>query len=161
MQLPAGYSIREATAADLPVILHHRRHMFLDMRFPAGPDLEAAMTFAESYFIQGLAQGTCRAWLVVEEASAEVVAGGAVMLIPYPASPRNPRELRPVIGNVYTEPRCRRSGLARALMEVMLDWCRGQAFHAVYLHASKEGRPLYEALGFLPTNEMRHDLRGP
>src|SRR4029077_5364059 len=40
----------------------------------------------------------------------------------------------------------------------MIDWCREQGFAAVYLHSSKDGRPLYEALGFEPTTEMRLKL---
>jgi hypothetical protein len=41
----------------------------------------------------------------------------------------------------------------------MIDWCRTQGFMNVTLHASDKGRPLYESLGFEPTNEMRLDLR--
>ena len=44
-------------------------------------------------------------------------------------------------------------------MKTMIDWCRKESFAAVYLHASKNGRPLYEAMGFKPTTEMRLDLR--
>jgi hypothetical protein len=47
------------------------------------------------------------------------------------------------------------------LTKTILDWCRDQGLAAVYLHASKSGRPLYESLGFEPTNEMRLKLRGP
>jgi hypothetical protein len=43
-------------------------------------------------------------------------------------------------------------------MEIMISWCREQDFANVGLHASDEGRPLYEKLGFQPTNEMRLDL---
>jgi hypothetical protein len=37
----------------------------------------------------------------------------------------------------------------------MIDWCRANDFANVSLHASTAARPLYESLGFLPTNEMR------
>jgi hypothetical protein len=40
-------------------------------------------------------------------------------------------------------------------MEAALDWGRTHGIRAVILHASSEGRPLYEKLGFRPTNEMR------
>ncbi len=60
--------------------------------------------------------------------------------------------------NVYTEPRSRRLGLARRLMETALDWCRDNGIRAVILHASPEGRPLYESLGFKSTNEMRVEI---
>jgi hypothetical protein len=40
-------------------------------------------------------------------------------------------------------------------METALDWCSRNGYAEVTLRASDAGRPLYEALGFEPTNEMR------
>jgi hypothetical protein len=40
-------------------------------------------------------------------------------------------------------------------MATILEWVKQQGFGAVNLHASDEGRPLYEKLGFENTNEMR------
>jgi predicted GNAT family N-acyltransferase len=45
--------------------------------------------------------------------------------------------------------------LARALMAAMLEWCKRERIAKVVLHASQDGRPLYESLGFVQTNEMR------
>jgi len=41
----------------------------------------------------------------------------------------------------------------------MIAWCRAQGFAGVTLHASDQGRPLYESLSFEPTTEMRLKLR--
>jgi hypothetical protein len=43
-------------------------------------------------------------------------------------------------------------------MQITLDHCREQEIAIATLHASDEGRPLYEALGFKATNEMRMEL---
>lgn len=59
---------------------------------------------------------------------------------------------------MYTDPDYRRRGLARQITHVMIFWCRAEGFASVSLHASKAGRPLYEAMGFQPTNEMRLKL---
>jgi hypothetical protein len=40
-------------------------------------------------------------------------------------------------------------------MQTALDWCRANGIRAVILHSSDDGRKLYQALGFEPTNEMR------
>jgi GNAT superfamily N-acetyltransferase len=61
--------------------------------------------------------------------------------------------------NVYVYPAYRRRGIASLLTQVSVDWCRGQGFASVSLHASQFGRPLYESLGFQPTNEMRLMLK--
>jgi GNAT superfamily N-acetyltransferase len=57
--------------------------------------------------------------------------------------------------NVYTVAAFRRRGLARQLMKAVLDWCRENKIDTIILHASPDGRRLYESLGFAPTNEMR------
>jgi GNAT superfamily N-acetyltransferase len=56
---------------------------------------------------------------------------------------------------VYVEPPSRRLGRARRLVETALDWARAERLASVVLHASRAGRPLYEQLGFVGTNEMR------
>jgi GNAT superfamily N-acetyltransferase len=66
---------------------------------------------------------------------------------------------RATILNVYTDPEYRRRGIARLLMETMIDWCKREGLARVNLHASDAGRHLYESLGFEPSNEMRLKLR--
>ncbi len=44
------------------------------------------------------------------------------------------------------------------MREVLITWCRLQEFDCICLHASNEGRPLYELLGFEVINEMRLNL---
>jgi hypothetical protein len=41
----------------------------------------------------------------------------------------------------------------------MITWCKNEGLANVTLHASDDGRHLYETLGFEPTNEMRLKLR--
>ena len=152
--MSAPIAIREAVAADLDVIMHHRRRMFADMGENDPAALDAMEAGSRPIFARGLADGSYRGWLAVDE-TGRVVAGGGVILWPYHSSPRAPEPRRAWIVNMYTEPAFRRQGLARRLMESMIGWCRRERMPEVYLHASDEGRPLYYALGFKPTNEMR------
>jgi len=57
--------------------------------------------------------------------------------------------------NVYTAEKFRRRGLARQLMDVEMQWCRENHVDTIILHASPDGRRLYESMGFTATNEMR------
>ena len=66
-----------------------------------------------------------------------------------------------MILNVYTEPEFRKRGIARQVMVTILKWLKQRGFRGVNLHASAEGRPLYEELGFEATNEMRLRFDGP
>lgn len=145
-------TIREATLADLDVVMHHRRSMFADMGSGDREALDAMEATSRPLFARGLGDGTYWGWLAEE--AGRVVAGGGIIMLPYHSSPRDPKPRRAWIVNMYTEPSHRRRGLARRLMEEMIAWCREQRMTAVYLHASDEGRALYEALGFTPTNEM-------
>ena len=155
---PAEFRYREATGDDLAVLLTQRRKMFLDMGYRDDAVLEEVGSASRRFFEQWLADGRFRAW-VAETGPGEIVAGGGVLILDHLPSPRDPHPQRPLIVNVYTEPAYRRRGIARRLMAIMVDWCREKGFGSVTLYASPDGKPLYEALGFAPTNEMRFMLR--
>jgi GNAT superfamily N-acetyltransferase len=150
-------SVREATSADLDVVMHHRRSMFVDMGNREHTALDAMGASSRPLFARALAEGTYRGWLA-QDSDGRVVAGGGIIMLPYHSSPLDPNPRRAWIVNMYTEPAYRRQGLARRLMEAMISWCREERMTTIYLHASDEGRPLYESLGFTPTNEMRLPL---
>jgi len=151
--------VRGATPADLPHILRHRRSMFEAMGERDNAKLDAMESESEGYFRSALEDGTYRCWLA-ETTSGEVVAGGGIVISPWPAMPRTPQPRRATILNMYTDPAFRRQGIARRLMTAMLDWLRQEHFFEVSLHAS-DFWPLYEQLGFRPTNEMRLTLQHP
>jgi GNAT superfamily N-acetyltransferase len=142
--------IREAAPSESAIILHHRRSMFRDMGEGTPEELEVA----SPWLARALAEGSYRHWIAVD-ASGRVAGGGGVLLNSWPPSPKFPRAERAVILNVYTEAEFRRQGIARQIMGTILAWVKEQGFGAVNLHASAQGRALYEKLGFENTNEMR------
>jgi GNAT superfamily N-acetyltransferase len=151
--------IREATPNDLPEILRHRRGMYEAMGFSDASALSSMLSTSEPYLATALANGTFRAWLAA--VGDRAVAGGAILINPWPSHPYDLECRRATILNVYVDPEFRRQGIARRLMQTMIGWCKKEGFAAVYLHASKDGKPLYDALGFEPTTEMRLKLREP
>jgi GNAT superfamily N-acetyltransferase len=152
-----GLLIRQATPGDIPALLHHRQGMYEDMGYKDAEQMSAMRGVCQPYLAQSLATGTIQAWLACE--GEKVVAGGMVLISPWPAHPYDQQCRRATILNMFTEPEFRRRGIARRLMQIMIEWCRNQGFVHVTLHASDEGRPLYEELGFVATNEMRLALR--
>jgi GNAT superfamily N-acetyltransferase len=149
--------IRQATPNDLPEILRHRRGMYEAMGFSDANALSSMLSTSKPYLMTALANGSFRSWLAL--VGEQIVAGGAILINPWPSHPYDLECRRATILNVYVDPDFRRKGIARRLMQIMIDWCRTEGFAAVYLHASKDGRSLYEALGFEPTTEMRLKLR--
>jgi GNAT superfamily N-acetyltransferase len=156
----SGIRIRAAAEADIPLLLRHRRLMWWDMgrREEAALDLMEAASSA--YFAAAVPDGSYRGFLALDENGA-VVGGGGIVISSWPGAPGQARPQRAMILNVYVEREHRRRGIARALMEAMIAWCRENEFAHVALHASDEGRPLYEQLGFKPTTEMCLSLQGP
>ncbi len=109
------------------------------------------------YVRRALAEDLYLGWLACTS-DGRVVAGGGLIVHEWPAGPGNLNTRRAYILNVYTEPEYRQRGLARRIVTSILDWCRAEGFQTVSLHASQAGHPLYEDLGFVPTNEMRLKL---
>jgi len=149
-------TIREATIDDLGEIMRHRRCMFRDMGFEDTVALDAMEATSAPFIKAGLKDGSYREWLA--EIAGRVVAGGGLLIVAHPSSPRDPGPHRAWILNMYTEPEYRGRGLAKSILGKSIGWCREQGFAWVSLHASEAGCPLYEHLGFKPTNEMRLQL---
>jgi GNAT superfamily N-acetyltransferase len=149
--------IRLASAEEIPEIIRQRRRMYEDMQYrDAGALAEMARVTAE-YLAKAMPEGSFQAWLAW--AGERSVGGAAVILTPWPAHPYDLECRRATILNVYTDPEYRRRGIARRLMETMIAWCKSENLASVFLHASEDGRHLYESLGFKVGNEMRMKLR--
>ncbi len=154
----ADFSIRLATPEDIPLLLRHRRMMWWDMGRRDETALDLADQAASEYFAQAVPAGSYRGYIAVNS-DGKAIAGAGIVISDWPSLLGQRLPKRAMILNVYVEPPYRRRGIARALMLTMIAWCRENGFVNVALHASDEGRKLYEQLGFKPTNEMRLDLR--
>ena len=102
-------------------------------------------------------------WLAIAADSSTIIGGAGIGLrdvSPHPLVRLNgevqvAEGRHGIILNVFTEPEWRRLGVASSLLERMVDWARTERLDRLVLHASKEGRAVYERLGFVATNEMR------
>jgi GNAT superfamily N-acetyltransferase len=155
--MDSSFHIRRGTPEDIPAITRHRLGMMLEMGL-ATPDQCAAYDPDFRAFAQReLFAGNFNSFLAATS-TGQVVGGGVVYVVPWPGNPADRLQKRAFILNVFTETEFRRRGIARAVVGAMLDWCRTQGFLSVRLLASDAGRPLYQSLGFLPTNEMKLGL---
>jgi GNAT superfamily N-acetyltransferase len=149
-------AIRPATADDIPEILRQRRTMYEDMGHKDPEALARMVSTSEKFLLKALPEGMFRGWIA--QAGEKIAGGGAVHVTPWPSHTYDGECRRATILNVYTYPEFRRRGIATRLMNTMIAWCRDEGFAQVYLHASPDGRALYEKLGFEPTTEMRLTL---
>jgi len=146
--------IRAGTPADAELIVKHRRAMFFDMGNRDDAWLDSVANSFLPWVREKLATGEYLAWFAVAPDGA-VAAGAGLWLLEWFPHRLDCGSRRGYMLNVYTEPEYRRQGLARRLMQITLDCCRERGITIATLHASDEGRPLYESLGFTATNEMR------
>src|SRR5271154_5185406 len=133
-----NFNIRDATPVDIPEILRQRRAMYEDMDYKDAAALSAMVSISASYLAKAMAEGSFRSWLASVET--RIVAGGAIIISPWPA---HPYDLE----------------CPRRILQTTIAWCQREGFARVDLHASPEGRHLYESLGFEPSNEMRLKLK--
>jgi len=157
------YSIRLATEADADVIAGQRAAMFRDMGNIDKADIAPLMRATAAWLRVAMPAGEYVGWMAQAGDAPERVIGGAGMqlraLIPrHRSRGRGILEGRQgLIVNVFVERAYRRQGVARALTQAALTWGRQAGLASIVLHASPAGRPLYDTLGFVPTNEMRYD----
>ena len=140
--------VREALAADIPALVRLRMALFGELGELDDPQASDALWQAtQSYFSAAQADGSARSWLV--EAEGEAVACGTLALFVRPPYPGNLAGREAYLLNMYTLPAYRKQGMASALLDAMVVHACAERLGKVWLHASDEGRPLYERIGFV------------
>jgi len=155
------FTVRQADARDIPHLARHRVAMFRDMG-QLTTELEELIERATAAFLRdALPQGEYLAWVAEDTGSPVAIVGGAGVqlrpILPRPRTGTGDLELGPeaIVLNVYVEPAWRRRGVAEAMMRALLHDLAARGVRRIVLHASPDGRRLYERLGFVATNEMR------
>jgi GNAT superfamily N-acetyltransferase len=170
--MPSEILIRRATNADVEIVAYQRAAMFVAMGTAPAALADRLASETCVYLREAIPRGEYVGWLASPARHpGDIVAGAGVQIrrtLPFPRR-RFDGGVEVALGrqgivlNVYTEPAYRRQGIARRLMQGVLAWSREAALDSLVLHAAADGRPLYQQMGFVPTNEMRFtdDLTGP
>jgi len=158
--MPDIFRIRRATAQDAGIVAWHRARMFQDMGDVSGDAFEILRAKARARLKEWLASGDYVGWLATPADQPEMVVGGAGVqlqpILPRPVNASTVGEGRQgTVVNVFTEPQWRRRGIAGLLMKEIITWSKDEHLDRLLLHASDEGRSVYERLGFIAGNEMR------
>jgi len=144
---PATGVARPATLDDVEELVRLRGVMFEAM----GLDLadRSWVDDATTVIRTELAAGRLFARVVEHSDGAGLVAAGIAQVTPRIPSPGAPGRWRAYISSVATDPAWRRRGLARAVLTTLVADADERGVDVLELHATGEGRPLYEALGFV------------
>jgi GNAT superfamily N-acetyltransferase len=144
---------RLATIADATLISSHRRAMFEAMGRGTAETLDTMARFFEPWLLPRLGDGRYTGWIISDAATP--IASAGLLILEWPPHPLDPTgESRAYLLNVFVESAYRRRGLARELLRLCLAEAHRRGIRIVSLHASDQGRPIYESLGFRAANEM-------
>jgi len=170
---------RRAVVEDIPLLAGHHRLMFEEMRavesdngpkdsccsgpdcfvsFPSlmesstpVPDFKQLEAVQRSKLEQQLTDGSCAAW--IGEHRGEPVASGAVSVIKTVPVPEDLSFEVGFLHSVYTIKAMRGRGIASAILDRLLDYCRKNGLKRVQLSASEAGRAIYGNKGFKKMEE--------
>ena len=159
----AEFVVRRADVPDAAIIAHHRARMCGDMGEISAEVFDDFRAASQLWTQRALENGEYLGWLAIPKSEPDqIVAGAGVQLRQVPPHPCRPsreggfaKGRHAIVLNVFTEPAWRKRGAGRLLMEEVLAWARAEKLDRLVLHASDQGRALYERMGFVATNEMR------
>lgn len=151
-------TIRPATIGDVQALVQLRRLMFESMGYHDTALLDASDAASQAYFEQAIPAGQFHGWLAITDDDTAVGSGG-VVIDRHPPGPSNLTGETAYVMNVVTAHTHRRQGIARRIMQTILDWSGKEGIHLVTLHASDMGRPLYLKMGFENSSYMRLYLK--
>lgn len=139
---------RKADIRDIPQVVSLRLQ-FLNEVYPQ-PDTSRDVLLQEkiaAYLREHLPKGDFVN--LFAEYQGQVIASAGIVFYNQPPLYHNLDGQVAYILNVYTLPAYRGQGIARALMERLITEAKDRNTGKLSLHASKDGRLLYEKLGFL------------
>jgi GNAT superfamily N-acetyltransferase len=155
---PELIRLRRTTLDDLPTLVVHRRRMWEDIGGRTRGELDRADPVYRRWVRREIAAGRFVGFLV-ENRAGRPLGSGAIWLTPSQPRPgRLAGPTMPYILSMFTEPAARGRGVASRIVHAMIAWATRRGFRRIFLHASEQGRSVYERLGFVPGNEMRLEL---
>ncbi|NHK31226.1 MAG: GNAT family N-acetyltransferase [Asgard group archaeon] len=141
------YSLRKATPEDIETLIDFRIEFLKE--FQNLPSKNELMQFKENlrkFFFDKMKSDEFIAWFA--ESNNEIIATSGLSFLQRPPHFSNLTGKFAYIMNMYTKPEWRRKGIGAALFEKLLEEIKNRGIHAINLHATPSGKPLYEKFGF-------------
>lgn len=153
-----GYEICAGEQMDDPVVADHFGKMWRHSPVPESALVDDWFDRTMAFIADARAAGTFLTYLA--RSDDEIIGSLAAQQFAglYPDVIRHEYRRCAYVWGVFVCPAHRRQGIASALMRRSLDDMRRLGYSRVLLHASVMGGPVYEALGFNATNELKLDL---
>lgn len=146
--------VRRAALDDVEALVRLRVALLREMGAVDEAGVPSLAGAIRRYLVADLPTERFLAWVGVDGAGVVVACGGLVFL-QKPPSPGNHSGREAYIMNMYTAPEWRGRGLATRMFATIVGHAREAGAELVRLHATEDGRAIYERGGFrLVGNEM-------
>ncbi len=149
-----AFRISYAAADDIELLVAHRLNMWRDIHPELGSKVDESEDATRVWIRKKLARGELVGF-IARAPGGKVAGSGCIWIREEQPRPSNPLQKVPYLMSMYTEREFRRMGVARLIVKRAMRWCEEHRYDRLNLHASTQGRPLYESLGFEQTQEMR------
>ena len=140
---------RKADASDIDLLINFRKNQLMDEGQTPEFDLDS---YLRTYFSQGLADGSLIQYIAVE--NGENIATGGVQFFPFAPCWELGNGKTAFIFSMYTAPKHRKRGIARDILNLLIDTAKAHDCCIVRLQASDEGRVVYEKIGFTSSHSF-------
>ena len=134
---------RLASIKDLDLLIDLRKQLLVEEGQSAHSDIDEELKI---FFENELSSKQYVQWLVEE--NNQVIATGAIQFISFPPSYFNPQGIRGYITNMYTHAAYRKKGIAKQLLNRLIEEAERRKVHHLFLISSEMGKPLYKKVGF-------------
>lgn len=138
---------RRATEEDIDILVKTRIEFLYEAVeiFKGRPPEELENTL-EEYFIESIQTEEFIGWLAFNDE--EMVATSGISFYRVPPTFNNLTGQIGYIMNMYTKPEWRRKGIGSKLFEKLIEEAKKKNIVKLVLHATDDGKPLYEKYGF-------------
>ena len=113
-------------------------------RPPEGVDLKAAL---EDFYHRHMADGTFVSWLALD--GDKIIGTSGMSFVEKPPYFTCPTGRLGLLSSMYTDPNYRRMGIAKKLLDKVVNEARQYGCGSVWITASNMGVKLYTAYGFV------------
>lgn len=137
-------NFRKANAADISQLVELRKKQLTDEGSYSDNNIDDEL---ENYFSSSIAAGALVVWTASE--GGNIIGTCGVCFFQYPPNFSNTTGRVAYITNVYTQEEYRKRGIATRLLEFIMEEIKNRNYKYVRLHASSQGKKLYEKIGFV------------
>ena len=144
--------------SDDSVIVEHCRALWESYGTPPEHILPDADDRVRSFIDEGRKSRRLAAFIAEDDGKPVASSGCQIYISPYPEVIAPQYRLYGYVWAVFVETEYRRRGVARQLMERMVEYLKREGCTHIALHSSEAARRLYGGMGFASGTEMRLSL---